>query len=62
MTKHKDAYVLETVLDRAISTKVLIFMVSLQSSHANLPKKNVSPKMAAILKFEIFCKSCKTQK
>ena len=62
ITKHKNAYISKTVLDRAILGKFLNHMVSLQSSHANFQKKFVSPKMAAILNFQIFCKNCKTQK
>ena len=60
--KTQNAYILKTVLDRAISTKFLIFGVSLQSSHPESPKNFVSPKMATILNFRIFRKSCKTQK
>ena len=33
IAKHKNAYILKTVLDRAISTKFFIFRVSLQSSY-----------------------------
>ena len=33
IAKHKNAYILKTVLDRAISTKFLIHRVSLQSSY-----------------------------
>ena len=49
IAKHKNAYILKTVLDRVISTKFLTHRVSLQSSHANFQKKFVLPKMAAIL-------------
>ena len=35
IAKHKSAYILKTVLDRAISTKFLTHRVSLQSSHPN---------------------------
>ena len=44
------------LLVRAISTKILTYRVSLQSSHANFQKKFVSQKMAAILIFEFFAK------
>ena len=59
IAKHKNAYILKTVLDRAISTKFLTHRVSLQSSHANFPQKIFSPKMAAILNFRIFHKIAK---
>ena len=49
IAKHKNAYILKTVLDRVISTKFLTPRVSLQSSHANFQKKFILPKMAAIL-------------
>ena len=62
IAKHKNAYISKTVLDRVISMKFLTRRVSLQSSYPNFPKKFVSPKMAAILNFRIFCKNCKTQK
>ena len=51
IAKHKNAYILKTVLDRAISTKFLTHRVSLQSSHAFFQKNFDSPKMAAILNF-----------
>ena len=51
IAKHKNAYISKTVLDRVILTKFLTHRVSLQSSHANLQKIVVSPKMAAILNF-----------
>ena len=35
LQKHKNAYILKTVLDRAISTKFLTQRVSLQSSYPN---------------------------
>ena len=38
IAKDKNAYVLKTVLDRAISTKYLVHKVSLQSSHPNFQK------------------------
>ena len=49
IAKHKNAYILKTVLDRVISTKFLTHRVSLQSSHANFQKNFILPKMAAIL-------------
>ena len=58
----KNAYISKTVLDRAISMKFLTHRVSLHSRHPNFQKKIVSPKMAAILNFRIFCRICKTQK
>ena len=51
IAKHKNAYISKTVLDRAISTKLLNHRVSLQSSHANFQNIFVSPKVAAILNF-----------
>ena len=59
IAKHKNAYISKTLLDRAISMKFLTHRVSLQSSHANFPKKNFSQKMAAILNFRIFRKIAK---
>ena len=47
------------MLDRAISTKFLTRRVSLQNSHTDFQKNFVSPKMAAILNFQIFCKIAK---
>ena len=57
--KTQNAYILKTVLDRAISTKILTHRVSLQSIHANFQTKNFSQKMAAILNFRIFRKIAK---
>ena len=51
IAKHKKAYILKTVLDRAISTKFLTHRVSLQSSHANFQKNFILPEMAVILNF-----------
>ena len=62
IAKHKNAYISKTVLDRAISTKFFTHRVSLQSSHANFQKNFILPKMAAILNFRNFRKTCKTQK
>ena len=39
IAKHKNAYISKTVLDRAISTKVLTHRVSLQSNYPNFEKK-----------------------
>ena len=39
IAKHKNAYILKTVLDRVISTKFLTHRVYLQSRHANFQKK-----------------------
>ena len=57
--KHKNAYISKTVLDGANSTKFLICWVSLQSSHANFQNIFVSPNIADILNFRIFCKTQK---
>ena len=62
IAKHKNAYILKTMLDRAISTKFLTHRVSLQSGHANFQKKFVLPKMAAILNFRIFAQKLKNTK
>ena len=52
ITKHKNAYISKTVLDRAISTKFLTHKVSAEwPSQLKKKKKIVSPKMAAILNF-----------
>ena len=62
IAKHKNAYISKTVLDRAISTKILTHWVSLQSSHANFQKNFVLPKMAAILNFRIFAQKLQNTK
>ena len=62
IAKHKNAYISKTVLDRAISTKLLTRRISLRSTFPNFQKIFVSPKMAAILNFRNFRKNCKTQK
>ena len=59
IARHKNAYISKTMLDRAISTKCLTHRVSLQSGHPNFQNILVSPKMAAILNFQIFRKNCK---
>ena len=51
----------KTVLDRAILMNFYNHMVSVESSHANFQNIFVSPKIVAILNFQIFCKNCKTQ-
>ena len=57
--KHKNAYISKTVLYGANSTKFLTCWVSLQSSHANFPNIFVSPNIADIFNFLIFCKTQK---
>ena len=59
IAKHKNAYISKTVLDRAISTKFLTHWVSLQSSHANFQNIFVTPNIADIFNFFIFCKTQK---
>ena len=54
IAKHKNAYILKTVLDRAISTKFLTRRVSLQSSHAYFQKKFYLAKNGG--HFEFFAK------
>ena len=55
ITKHKNAYISKTVLDRAISTKFLTHRVSLQSSHANFQKKFCLAKNGGHFEFSNFC-------
>ena len=62
IAKHKNAYILKMVRNRAISMKFFTHRVSLQSGHPNFQKIFVSSKMAAILNCQIFHKICKTQK
>ena len=50
----KNSYISKTVLDRAILMKYLTHRVSGQSSHSNLKKNFLSPKMTAILNFQFF--------
>ena len=50
-----------TVQDRAILLKFSTHRVSKQCTFGNLKKKFLSPKMAAILNFQIFAKNAKTQ-
>ena len=61
IAKHKNAYISKTMLDRAISMKVLTHRISLQNSHDNFQKNFVSPNISTILNFRIFRKNCKTQ-
>ena len=53
IAKHKYAYISKSVLDRAISKKILTLRISLQSSNSNFQK------MAAIFNFRIFRKITK---
>ena len=53
IAKHKNACISKTVLDRAISMKILTHRLFLQSSNSSFQK------MAAILKFQIFRKIAK---
>ena len=55
----KNAYISKTVLDGVNSTKFLTCWVSLQSSYANFQNIFVSPNIADILNFRIFCKTQK---
>ena len=57
--KHKNAYISKTVLYGGNSTKFLTCWVSLQSSHANFQNIFVSPNIADIFNFLIFCKTQK---
>ena len=54
--KHKNAYISKTVLYGVNSTKFWTCWVSLQSSHANFQNIFVSPNIAYIFNFFIFCK------
>ena len=58
--KHKNAYILKTVLDRAISTKFLSHRVSLEWPFQFL-KNLVLPKMAANFKFLNFSQKLETK-
>ena len=55
IAKHKNAYMSKTLLDRAISTKILTHRVSLQSSHANFSKKICLAKNGGHFEFSNFC-------
>ena len=61
MAKHKFASISLTVRDRAISLKFSTHRVSEQCTHVNFQNIFPSPKMAAILNFQIFAKDDKTQ-
>ena len=56
MEKQKFASISLTVRDRAISSKFSTHKVSKQCTLGNFQKFFVSPKMAAILNFQIFAK------
>ena len=59
MAKHKFASISLTVHDRAISSKFSTHRVSEQCTLCNFQKNFPSPKMAAILNFQIFAKKWK---
>ena len=59
IAKHKHAYILKTMLDRAISTKFLIHRVSLQSGHPNFKKSSSHPKCRPFSIFEILAEIAK---
>ena len=59
ITKHKNAYISKTVLDRAISTKFLTHRVSLQSSYPILKKFLSRQKWRPFWIFEFFAKIAK---
>ena len=61
MGKHKIACISLTVQDRAISSKFSTHRVSKECIIGNFQKIFPSPKMAAILNFQIFAKNDKTQ-
>ena len=61
MAKHKFASSSLTVGDRAISSKFSTHRVSKECNLCNFQKNFPSPKMAAILNFQIFAKKGKTQ-
>ena len=60
--KHKFASISLTVRDRAISSKFSTHRVSKQCTFGNFQKKFLSPKMAAILNYQIFAKNAKKHK
>ena len=57
--KHRNAYISKTMLDRAISTKLLTHRVSIKTSLSMFQRIFHSPKMAAILNFQFFFKNAK---
>ena len=59
--KHKFVSISVTVRDRAVSLKFSTHRVSQQCTLGNFQKIFLSPKMAAILNFQIFAKNAKTQ-
>ena len=61
MAKHRYPSISLTVRDRAILSKFSTHRVSEQCTLGNFPKIFPSPKMAAILNFQIFAKNGKTQ-
>ena len=61
MAKHKFASISLTLHDRAISSKFSTHRVSKECNLCNFQKIFPSPKMAAILNFQIFSKNDKTQ-
>ena len=61
MAKHEFPSISLTVRDRAISLKFSTRRVSEQCTLGNFQKNFPSPKMAAILNFQIFVKNGKTQ-
>ena len=61
MEKHKFASISLTVQDRVISSKFLTHRVPEKCTLGNFQKKIVFPKMADILKFQIFGRNGKTQ-
>ena len=60
MAKHKFASISLTVRDRAISSKFSTHRVSKECTLCNFQKIFPSPKMAAILNFQILAKNRKT--
>ena len=61
MEKHKFASISLTMQDRAILSKFLTHRVSKQRTLGNFQKIFLSPKLAAILNFQIFIKNGKTK-
>ena len=61
MEKHKFASISLTMRDRAILLKFSTHRVYKQRTLGNCQKIFFSPKMAAILNFQIFAKNDKTQ-
>ena len=61
MAKHKFASISLTVRDRAISSKFSTLRVSKECNLCNFQKMFPSPKMAAILNFQLFAQNGKTR-